>query len=173
MPLRSDWSGMACPIARSLDVVGDPWLMLILRDSLMGVRRYDDYRRSLGIADNILSKRLATMVDAGLLAKAPYKDQGRSRNEYVLTEAGAELLPVVHALLLWGEKHTTSPQDAPLQIRHEPCGQVSNSADRCEGCGGPLTPDTVTWVRRGRKGRVTPLAVPGGHARTEPASGRG
>lgn len=172
MALRSDWSGMACPIARSLDVVGDPWLMLILRDSLMGVRRYDDYRRSLGIADNILSKRLATMVEAGLLAKAPYKDQGRTRHEYVLTEAGAELLPVVHALLLWGEKHTESPQDAPLQILHDPCGQFSSSADRCDGCGGPLTPDTVTWVRRGRKGRATPLAVPGGRVRTEDQGAR-
>ena len=160
MALRSDWSGMACPIARSLDVVGDPWLMLILRDSLMGVRRYEDYRRSLGIADNILSKRLATMVDAGLLTKAPYKEKGRTRHEYRLTEAGAELLPVAHALLLWGEKHTDGPQAAPLQIRHEPCGRVSRSADRCDSCGEPLTPETVTWVRRGRKGRVTPLAVP-------------
>ena len=161
MALRSDWSGMACPIARSLDVVGDPWLMLILRDSLTGVRRYDDYRRSLGIADNILSKRLATMVDNGLLARAPYKEQGRTRHEYVLTEAGAELLPVVHALLLWGEKHTTSPQPAPLQIRHNPCGQISDSADRCTGCGEPLTPETVTWVRLGPESRATPLAVPG------------
>ena len=167
MALRSDWSGMACPIARSLDVVGDPWLMLILRYSLMGVRRYDDYRRSLGIADNILSKRLATMVDAGLLTKAPYKEQGRTRYEYVLTEAGAELLPVVHALLLWGEKHTTSPQTAPLQIRHDPCGRVSSSADRCDGCGEPLTPESVTWVRSGREGRVTPLAAPAQHAKSE------
>jgi DNA-binding HxlR family transcriptional regulator len=172
MALRSDWSGMTCPIARSLDVVGDPWLMLILRDSLMGVRRYDDYRRSLGIADNVLSKRLATMVDAGLLAREPYKEQGRTRHEYVLTEAGAELLPVVHALLLWGEKHTASPQDAPLQIRHDPCGHVSSSADRCDGCAEPLTPENVTWVRRGRKGRVTPLAVPAGRAPTEDQQAR-
>jgi len=155
MALRSDWSGKACPIARSLDVVGDPWLMLILRDSLMGVRRYDDYRRSLGIADNILSKRLSAMVEAGLLTRTPYKERGRTRHEYVLTEAGAEMLPVVHALLLWGERHTANPQDAPLRIRHDPCGRLSTSADRCDGCGEPLTPETVTWVR---DDRVTPLA---------------
>ena len=70
MPLRSDWSAATCPIARSLDVVGDPWMLLILRHALLGVRRYEDFRTGLGVADNVLSRRLPAMVDAGLLRKA-------------------------------------------------------------------------------------------------------
>ena len=69
MPLRSDWSTQRCPIARSLDVLGDPWLVLVLREAITGSRRYEQFRSSLGIADNVLTRRLNTMVDAGLLRR--------------------------------------------------------------------------------------------------------
>lgn len=160
MALRSDWSGKSCPIARSLDVVGDPWLLLILRDCLLGLRRFEDLKRSLGIADNILSNRLATMVGAGLLTRTPYKSKGRTRHEYHLTEAGADLLPVVQALVLWGEKHTSGPHEAHLEILHTTCDRTSTSADRCDSCGERLTPGTVAWVRPWREERVTPLTGP-------------
>ena len=109
MPLRSDWSDRTCPIARSLDVVGDPWVMLILRQALSGVRRYDGFRAELGIADNVLSRRLQSLVDADLLRRSPYRDGNRSRDEYLLTEAGAALLPAINALVLWGEKYRPHP----------------------------------------------------------------
>jgi DNA-binding HxlR family transcriptional regulator len=105
MPLRSDWSAATCPIARSLDVVGDPWLLLVLRESFKGVTRFEQFRSVLGIADNVLSRRLAQMVEAGLLRRSAYHAGNRVQHEYVLTPAGADLLPVLCALAHWGERH--------------------------------------------------------------------
>jgi DNA-binding HxlR family transcriptional regulator len=105
MPLRSDWSAATCPIARSLDVVGDPWLLLVLRESFKGVTRFEQFRAALGIADNVLSRRLAQMVEAGLLRRSPYHAGNRVQHEYVLTDAGADLLPVLCALAHWGGRH--------------------------------------------------------------------
>ncbi|MET0966851.1 MAG: helix-turn-helix domain-containing protein [Nakamurella sp.] len=158
MPLRSDWSSATCPIARSLDVVGDPWMLLILRHALMGVRRYEDFRAGLGVADNVLSRRLSAMVDADLLRKVPYRGEQRSHYEYVLTEAGADLLPVLNALLLWGEKHTTAPRiDDEMSIWHQPCGARSRSADVCSNCGQTLRADEVGWLRSWRTSDPEPL----------------
>ena len=97
MPLRSDWSEATCPIARSLDVVGDPWVLLVLREALTGATRFDDFRVALGVADNVLSRRLSAMVEGGLLVRSPYVDEHRTRHEYLLTDAGRDLLPVVQA----------------------------------------------------------------------------
>lgn len=158
--LRSDWSEARCPIARSLDVVGDPWILLILRDALLGSRRYDQFRRSLGIADNVLAKRLAAMVEADLLRKTPYRDEsGRERQEYRLTKAGEELMPVLHALVLWGERHMPGPDGDRLDIVHTPCGARTTSADRCDACGQELIPDTVSWSRPWRRQTMTPLVA--------------
>jgi DNA-binding HxlR family transcriptional regulator len=163
MPLRSDWSGSSCPIARSLDVVGDPWTVLILRDALAGSRRYEQFRSSLKVADNVLSRRLQSMVEAGLLRRVPYRAEHRTHHEYQLTEAGADLLPVLHALALWGEKHTTAPhQAAHLEIVHRPCGQASGTADVCSHCGRPLPPAEVSWRRPWREPELTALAAPAG-----------
>src|SRR4029453_3430267 len=103
MPLRSDWTTENCPIARSLEVLGDPWVVLVLRQAFSGVRRFDQLHDQLGVADNVLSKRLAPLVDAGLLRRVPYQDRRRTRSEYVLTAAGADTLPIVHALPQWCE----------------------------------------------------------------------
>jgi len=110
MPLRSDWSASNCPVARSLDVLGDPWLVLIVREAMTGARRYEQFRGGLGVADNVLSRRLRTLVDAGLMRKVPYRAENRTHEEYHLTDAGQDLLPVLNALALWGEKHTTTPR---------------------------------------------------------------
>lgn len=158
-PLRSDWSTSTCPIARSLDVVGDPWIMLILRDALLGSRRYEQFRSSLGVADNVLSRRLHAMVEAGLLERVPYRAEQRTHHEYRLTEAGTDLLPILHALALWGEKHTTSPLgDLHLTIVHTRCGQTSSSPDICSHCGGTLRAGEVAWRRPWREPELAPLA---------------
>jgi DNA-binding HxlR family transcriptional regulator len=114
MPLRSDWSAASCPIARSLDVVGDPWVLLVLRESFRGVTRFEQFRSALGIADNVLSRRLRQMVEAGLLRRSPYHAGNRVQHEYVLTDAGSDLLPVLHALGRWGEEHRPHPGRSAL-----------------------------------------------------------
>jgi DNA-binding HxlR family transcriptional regulator len=157
-PLRSDWSTSTCPIARSLDVVGDPWIMLILREAMLGSRRYEQFRSSLGAADNVLSRRLQAMVDAGLLERVPYRAPKRTHHEYRLTEAGTDLLPILHALVLWGEKHTSSPLgDVHLSIVHTRCGQTSSTPDICSHCGDVLRADEVAWHRPWRVPELTVL----------------
>lgn len=162
MPLRSDWSASNCPVARSLDVLGDPWLVLILRDAITGARRYDQFRTSLGIADNVLSRRLQTMVAADLLRKVPYRAEQRTHHEYRLTEAGADLLPVLNALAVWGERHTEAPApDAHLTIVHTGCGGVTGRADTCEHCGEALSVDNTAWHRPWLAEEPTTLATVG------------
>jgi DNA-binding HxlR family transcriptional regulator len=112
MPLRSDWPASVCPIARSLEVVGDPWVLLILRNALLGARHYERFRAELGIAYNALSRRLQAMVDAGLLRQVLYRGPRRTHLEYHLTEAGADLLPVLQALAWRGDTHTSGPVPA-------------------------------------------------------------
>ena len=157
MPLRSDWSDAGCPIARSLDVVGDPWVLLVLREALTGATRFDQFRVALGVADNVLSRRLSAMVDGDLLVRTPYVDRHRTRHEYLLTEAGRDLLPVLQALAQWGERHRAR-STRRLEVVHEVCGQTSASADTCTRCGTRLTPETVSWRRPRDDGGLTPLA---------------
>jgi len=93
-----------CPVARSVDLIGDRWSLLIVRDAFDGMRRFGDFQRNLGMARNILSDRLRRLVDAGILETQPASD-GTSYQEYVLTPAGENLFPVVVALRQWGERH--------------------------------------------------------------------
>jgi DNA-binding HxlR family transcriptional regulator len=93
-----------CPIARSLALVGDAWSMLILRDAHSGLTRFDDFRKSLGIAPTILTRRLSGLTEEGLLEKRRYSERP-PRDEYVLTQAGRDFLPVLFAIGAWGRKH--------------------------------------------------------------------
>lgn len=93
-----------CPIARSLACIGDAWSMLILRDANAGLTRFDQFKKSLGIAPTMLTKRLATLTDEKLLEKRPYSERP-PREEYVLTEAGRDYLPVLFMIGAWGKKH--------------------------------------------------------------------
>lgn len=145
MPLRSDWSDRYCPIARSLDVLGDPWALLVLRQALSGARRFEEFR-AVGAADNILASRLRALVDQGLLRRSPYLDGARTRDEYVLTSSGAATLPVLNALALWGDVHR--PHEDPaiaMSIVHRECGHTTRSPDRCTHCGADLTPSSTAW----------------------------
>jgi DNA-binding HxlR family transcriptional regulator len=108
MGRRGSWAGASCPIARGADVIGEPWTLLILREAHRGVTRFEQFRDRLGIADNVLAARLARMVQTGLLSRVPYRDGGRARHEYRLTQAGADTLPVIHALARWGDTYTSA-----------------------------------------------------------------
>lgn len=146
MPLRSDWSDQHCPIARSLDVLGDPWALLVLRQALSGATRYEDFRASVGAADNVLSSRLRALVDGGLLRRSPYRDGARTRHEYLLTPAGADTLPLLNALALWGETHRPhGDAGVRMEIVHRDCGEVTASPDRCTHCGDALAPSSTAW----------------------------
>ncbi len=101
---RTSLEGADCPIARSLDVIGDWWSLLIIRDAMLGVRRFGEFQKSLGVAKNILTTRLRTLVEHGILETAPASD-GSAYQEYVLTPKGRYLFPVLVALRQWGEEH--------------------------------------------------------------------
>ena len=104
MPSRKSLKNEACPVARSVDLIGDRWSLLIVRDAFDGMRRFGDFQRSLGVARNILADRLRKLVDAGILGTQDASD-GTAYQEYVLTPEGESLFPVVVALRQWGERH--------------------------------------------------------------------
>jgi DNA-binding HxlR family transcriptional regulator len=162
MALRSDWSTELCPVRRSLDVLGDPWVLLIVRDVLHGNGRFEQLRDNLGISEAVLSRRLRTMREAGLLTTADYERDGRTRQKYVATEAAADLLPLLQQLAIWGERHTAEPEGgAHMALVHETCGAETTRAETCSACGEPLRPEDMTWVKPWL-GTAHRLRAPGG-----------
>ncbi len=130
-----------CPIARSLDLVGEWWSILILRDAFRGVRRFDDFQASLGIARNLLSRRLKRLVAAGLLETTPYSTRP-PRHEYRLTEKGRDLYPVLMTLLDWGTRWAPHASSAVALSRRTGAPLDPVLVDRATG--EPITPATVT-----------------------------
>ncbi len=109
MNTKPTWSESRCSIARSLSVLGEKWTLLIVREAHLGRTRFADFRSRLGVAPDVLTDRLTKLVAAGILDRRSYREPGeREREEYVLSEAGRELLPVMAALAGWGEKHRHS-----------------------------------------------------------------
>ncbi len=141
-------SGDACPVARTVDVVGDRWSLLIVRDAFDGARRFGEFQRSLGIARNMLTDRLRMLVDVGVLAAAPASD-GSAYQEYVLTDKGRALFPVIVALRQWGEAHLFAPGEpyAPMVERRSGRPIVS-MAPRTHG-GRPLQPEDAVVEKIG------------------------
>ena len=140
--LRSDYDGQTCSIARSLELIGERWTLLVLRDAFLGRRRFDEFQASLGIARNILQARLRRLVDAGIMRRVRYQEHP-PRDEYRLTEAGLELWPVIVDLLWWGDRHLSGPEGPPVLLRHRDCGGALDSRRRCERCGAELGPREV------------------------------
>jgi DNA-binding HxlR family transcriptional regulator len=133
-----------CTVARTLALVGDRWTLLVLREAFNGVRRFDDLHRHLGVAPNVLSRRLATLVADGLLERAPYRDAGqRTRHEYRLTPKGWDLQPVVVALMAFGDRHLADPEGPPVRLRHTGCGAPVGVRVACED-GHDVTPRHIT-----------------------------
>ncbi|GAA1517197.1 winged helix-turn-helix transcriptional regulator [Brevibacterium permense] len=146
MALRSDWSQEFCPVKRSLDVLGDPWVLLIVRDVLHGRGRFDQLRENLGISEAVLSRRLTGMIEAGLLTKVDYADGARIRQGYAATEAAADLLPILQQLSLWAEKHTALPAGGGhMALIHDACGQETTQGEVCSACGQVLLPEDMSW----------------------------
>jgi DNA-binding HxlR family transcriptional regulator len=135
---------MACPIARTLDIVGEWWTLLIVRDAFLGARKFEEFRRS-GIADNILSARLESLVRENILERRQYQEHP-PRYEYTLTEKGYDLLPVVIALGKWGLRWT-GVQASPPRIAHLVCGSEVGPDLYCEACSRTIPPTEVQLTR--------------------------
>ncbi|MDR3517641.1 MAG: helix-turn-helix domain-containing protein [Azospirillaceae bacterium] len=149
---RKSFGDMPCPIARSLERVGEWWSILILRDCFHGLTRFDEFGKSLGIAPNILTRRLGGLVEAGLLERRQYNEHP-PRFEYVLTERGRDFQPVLQALLTWGNKHF-APEGASVVIVNQETGLTAE----------PVMVDRIS-------GR--PLSDPVFHSAPGPAAGDG
>lgn len=122
-----------CSIARSLDVVGERWALLVVREVALGTRRFADIRAATGAPPAVLTERLRSLVEVGVLATRDYREPGaRTRAEYVLTEAGRELQPVLTALMDWGDRFRTPPDGPPVVARHVGCGAAVHARLRCE-----------------------------------------
>lgn len=136
-----------CPVQRTLHVVGEKWTLLILRDAVNGVRRFDDFCHHIGLSEAVLSDRLRKLTAAGILATVPYREPGsRSRNEYRLTSKGWDLWPVLMALSQWGEAHALDPEGPGpvLDVTHTDCGAPVRVAVQCAAEHTTLTPRDVT-----------------------------
>jgi DNA-binding HxlR family transcriptional regulator len=146
--------GERCPISRALSVVGNRSVMLIMREACYGTTRFDDFARRVGSAESIAAARLRDLVDAGLLDRRPYQEPGqRTRYEYVLTEAGTDLLPVVLALGRWGARHRPLDVPAPPRFRHAGCGAEVSVDVRCSE-GHDVLLDELTLDAPARESRV-------------------
>jgi DNA-binding HxlR family transcriptional regulator len=132
--LRNDYPGQVCSIAKSLEVVGERWSLLIVRDVMNGSRRFDQLQRSLGVARNVLSARLQRLVEEDILERRPYQS-GPERFEYFLTEKGLDLWPSLIALQGWGDRHSSGPAGPPMLIVHRECGGPVSDRGTCESCG--------------------------------------
>ena len=139
---RTSLARQPCSIARTMDLLGDWWTPLVLRDAFHGIRRFDDFRRSLGVARNTLALRLQRLVDEGLLERVRYQDRPE-RFEYVLTDKGADFYPVLAAITAWGDRWLAGAEGAPVITRHTSCGHATHAEVVCEHCHQPLTGNTV------------------------------
>ncbi|SNQ48412.1 conserved hypothetical protein [Frankia canadensis] len=154
--LRRTYEQEHCSIAASLEILGDRWTLLILREACRGATRFADFQSRLGLARTVLSERLSRLTADGLFDRRRYQDQPE-RFEYVLTQQGRDVWPILNALMVWGDRHVMAG-NPPYLILHRDCGGHIDDRRRCEACGREVD---VTDVRR----------VPGPGAPVPPAAG--
>jgi DNA-binding HxlR family transcriptional regulator len=150
--LKNTYEGQVCSIARSLELIGERWTLLIVRDIFRGSRRFDDLQKGLGIARNVLANRLDRLVEEGILERRPYQERP-PRDEYFLTEKGIDLWPVLVSLIKWGDKYEPQQFDGlpPVSIRHKECEGEIDEHFTCTECG------TRVWARDCYVERRVPL----------------
>lgn len=121
-PAALDWSVDNCTISRAMEILGEKWTMVVLREIFAGIRRFDDMRVRTGIPRQVLTNRLNALVEAGVLRRERYREPGaRARHEYRLTEKGFDLYPVLIALAGWGNRYLADPEGPPIQFVHRDC----------------------------------------------------
>lgn len=146
---KTSFKEMSCSVARTLDVVGERWTPLIVRDILFGVSRFDAIQRDLGISRKVLTERLSELTEQGVVERVPYQDNP-PRHDYVLTEKGVDLAYVLLAMRTWGDRWASEGDGPPMVLRHDRCGAIADMVPACSACGEALS-----------AGEVTPLPGPG------------
>jgi DNA-binding HxlR family transcriptional regulator len=141
---RTSFEDMTCSVARCLDVVGEWWSLLIIRDAFLGVTRFDDFQARLGISRNILTQRLNRLVEYEILKRVAYSEHP-PRSEYRLTAKGRDLWLVVTAMRQWGDTWA-APAGPPVETRHDACEHVVTVVPACSYCGETLDARSVTAV---------------------------
>lgn len=170
---RTQFSDQPCGVARTMDIVGELWAFLIIRNVFLGVRRYEGLRANLRISRKVLAERLELLVARGILERRPYQERP-PRHEYRLTPMGVDLFPVLMALARWGDRWLAGAQGAPIEYVHRRCGRVTQARVVCDACGedlgahnvrpqiGPAGDvDYVEAIERAAGGRAVFLRPPG------------
>jgi DNA-binding HxlR family transcriptional regulator len=158
MPIEA-FASQNCSIARTLSILGERWTLLVVTELFLGRRRFDEIQAERPIASNILSQRLATLVEEGIAERHRYSEHPE-RFEYRLTDKGRELLPVQLALLRWGDKYTAEGSGPPVESVHTDCGHTFDMVPTCSHCGEEIKPRTV-------KAQLGPGASPRQRQRAE------
>lgn len=140
--LGRTYDNQICSIARTLEVVGERWSLLIIRDAFLGLRRFEEFQADLGVARNVLTERLNRLVDEGILERVPYQERP-TRYEYRLTSKGGELGTAVIALMQWGDRHLAGEAGPPRLVEHADCGGGVKAQLACEKCGEAIGPHEV------------------------------
>ncbi len=153
---RTDTSDWPCTIARSADLLGDGWNLLIIRQACLGARRFDEFRTALGIGRNVLTTHLNRLVDEDVLVRVPYQEHPR-RHEYRLTDKGRDAFGVLAAMAAWGERWLSGPEGTPLVLHHTACDHDMTAEVVCGHCHGQLELREV----RAMRGPGHPAAMPG------------
>ncbi|HEX3796306.1 MAG TPA: helix-turn-helix domain-containing protein [Acidimicrobiales bacterium] len=157
---RKSFADMDCSVAQCLEVIGEWWSMLVVRDAFMGVTRFDQFQSRLGISRNILRDRLTRLVEAGVLVKVPYSEHPL-RHDYRLTDKGRDLWPVLTTMRQWGDRYA-APNGPPVQVVHKGCDAVTTIDMACAACGETVGPRDVRAIPgAGRSAKMVP------HSRAE------
>jgi DNA-binding HxlR family transcriptional regulator len=140
--LRNDYDSQVCTIAGALEVVGERWSLLILRNVFLGLRRFDEIQQNLGVARNVLHTRLTRLVEHGVLEKRLYRERPQ-RYEYRLTDKGLDLWPTIVALMQWGDRYAVPAAGPPVLLEHRDCGGAVDDHRICDSCGARLAASDV------------------------------
>ena len=139
---RTQFGDLTCSIARTLDLIGEPWSPLILRDVMVGIRRFDQIQADLGISRKVLTERLKWLVDCGVLERREYSARP-PRYEYLLTSKGTDLCDLLMVMVRFGDRWLAGPAGPPVLYRHHTCGQITTAELHCTYCGTPMHADSI------------------------------
>jgi DNA-binding HxlR family transcriptional regulator len=145
--LPRTYDNQVCSVARALEAIGDRWTLLVIRDLFLGLRRFEDLQRDLGVARNVLTDRLGRLVEEGIVERRLYQERPE-RYEYRLTAKGLDLWPVMISLMKWGDRHAPDEGGAPTVVVHKGCGGEVDERFNCRRCGAYMDARSAKGLRR-------------------------
>jgi DNA-binding HxlR family transcriptional regulator len=163
------WSSLeeeTCSVARTVAVIGDRWTLLILRECFLRVRRFEEFQAKLGITRHLLAERLRKLVRFGVLRRIPYQTSP-TRHEYILTQKGLDLHPIMMSIVHWGDVHMVDERGRPLRHEHKTCGHLFDPVMVCSECHEPLQAREVL-VHPGPGARTAQMSLPNGDTDPRP-----